>query len=233
VAASDPNYCRWLLKQPFVRREFPALHRALEGLALPQGRARVVRVERHALGGCSLYTFPSERIVRRPPSQQCAGAMAGSVRPDGGSGATSDPARWSANEMSGTLKSPDVHELAATELGSDGNPIGRDPRRMTPDELGALGHQPMSATAAIRAHCLDCCAGSTDEVRKCLAVQCPSWPWRTGTNPWRTPASERQREAARRTAARINAGRANSSPVRPFGTESISDGVGSPKTTPH
>jgi len=75
VAASDPNYCGWLLKQPFVRREFPALYRALEGLALPQKRVRIVRVERRVLSGCSVYTFPSERIVRRPPAQQYAGVM--------------------------------------------------------------------------------------------------------------------------------------------------------------
>ena len=65
VVASDPNYCRWLSKQPFVRREFPALRSALEALALPQGRVRVVRVERRTLGSCDVYTFPAERIVRQ------------------------------------------------------------------------------------------------------------------------------------------------------------------------
>jgi hypothetical protein len=68
VVASDPNYCRWLLKQPFVRREFPALRSALEALALPQGRVRVVRVERRTLGSCEVYTFPDECIVRRAAS---------------------------------------------------------------------------------------------------------------------------------------------------------------------
>ena len=101
-------------------------------------------------------------------------------------------------------------QLAATEFGVDENPIGRDPRRMTQADLRALGHQSMSATAAIRSHCLDCCAGSADEVRKCMALKCPSWPWRMGVNPWRTRASERQREAARATAARINAERTKS-----------------------
>lgn len=87
-----------------------------------------------------------------------------------------------------------------TEIGPDGWPIGRDPRRMAPEELRALGHEPMAATAAIRAHCLDCCAGSADEVRKCIATCCPSWPWRMGLNPWRT-VSEGRREAGRRLAA--------------------------------
>jgi hypothetical protein len=112
--------------------------------------------------------------------------------------------------MTVILKLPDMHAPAATELGSDRHQIGRDPRRMSPDELRALGHQPMSATAAIRSHCLDCSAGSADEVRKCMALFCPSWPWRMGVNPWRKPASETQRQAAREVAARINAGRTKS-----------------------
>jgi hypothetical protein len=37
---------------------------------------------------------------------------------------------------------------------------GRDPRTMSQDELRAMGHVPMSPNEAIRAHCLDCCAGS-------------------------------------------------------------------------
>jgi uncharacterized protein (DUF3820 family) len=65
VVASDPNYCRWLSKQPFVRREFPALHIVLDALALPKERIRVVRVERRTLGSCDVYTFPAERIVRQ------------------------------------------------------------------------------------------------------------------------------------------------------------------------
>jgi len=112
--------------------------------------------------------------------------------------------------MSDTLKLRDIHVLAATEPGSESRRIGRDPRRMSQDELRALGHQPMSATAAIRSHCLDCCAGSADEVRKCVASFCPSWPWRMGVNPWRRLASEKQRQAARETAARINAQRVKS-----------------------
>ena len=35
--------------------------------------------------------------------------------------------------------------------------IGRDPRRMTIDEIEVIGHQPMSPMQAIRAKCLDCC----------------------------------------------------------------------------
>jgi len=83
--------------------------------------------------------------------------------------------------------------------------VGRDPREMTRDQLEATGHEPMSPTEAIRAKCLDCCAGSAHEVRCCVAMACPSWPFRTGKNPWRAPASEAQREASRRNAARMHA----------------------------
>jgi transcriptional regulator with XRE-family HTH domain len=75
--------------------------------------------------------------------------------------------------------------------------IGRDPREMTQAELKAAGHEPMSPMQAIRAKCLDCCAGSPHEVRCCVAVACPSWPFRTGKNPWRAPMSEERRQALR------------------------------------
>jgi hypothetical protein len=89
---------------------------------------------------------------------------------------------------------------AGYEPGPDGYLVGIDPRRMTQAELQAMGHEPMSPMDAIRAKCLDCCAGSSDEVRKCVAMACPSWPFRTGKNPWRT-ISEAQREIGRRLAA--------------------------------
>jgi hypothetical protein len=74
--------------------------------------------------------------------------------------------------------------------------VGRDPRRMTRAEVEAIGHEPMSPIQVIRAKCLDCCAGSSDEVRKCVAMACPLWPFRTGKNPWRAPVSEERREAS-------------------------------------
>ena len=77
--------------------------------------------------------------------------------------------------------------------------IGRDPRTMSQTDLTNLGHEQMSPMEAIRRKCLDC-AGSSEEVRKCVALACPSWPFRTGKNPWRN-VSEGQREAGRRLAA--------------------------------
>jgi hypothetical protein len=87
------------------------------------------------------------------------------------------------------------------------NVAGRDPREMTADELREAGHEPMSPLQAHRARCLDCCAQQANEVARCSAVRCPAWPFRLGTDPWRKPASQARREAARRSMERINAGR--------------------------
>jgi hypothetical protein len=98
---------------------------------------------------------------------------------------------------------------AGYEPGDGDRMVGRDPRTLSQDDLRAMGHQPMPATAAIRARCLDCCGGSPNEVRWCVAVACPSWPWRMASNPWRQPASEARREAGRRLAARMRASASN------------------------
>jgi hypothetical protein len=84
-----------------------------------------------------------------------------------------------------------------TEISDGGHDIGRNPRTMSHVELRALGHEPMSPMAALRARCLDCCAGNPHEVRLCTAVKCPSWPYRMGSSPWRKPMTDEQREAAR------------------------------------
>jgi hypothetical protein len=88
-----------------------------------------------------------------------------------------------------------------------GHPAGRDPREMTRDELRAAGHEPRSPLQALRARCLDCCNYQEKEVALCPAVDCPSWPFRMATDPWRKAASQARREAARRTMTRLNARR--------------------------
>src|SRR5882724_3318681 len=101
----------------------------------------------------------------------------------------------------------------------EGEPAGRDPRKMTQDELREAGYEPMSPLKALRARCLDCCAQQPKDVALCPAVGCPSWPFRMGSDPWRKPASEARREAARRTMAALNArrnrGGAEPSPTAP------------------
>ena len=88
-----------------------------------------------------------------------------------------------------------------------GGLAGRDPRKMTQDDLREAGHEPMSPLQAVRAHCLDCCGHQETEVVRCTAVKCPSWPFRLGTNPWRKPPSEARREAARQAMTNLNARR--------------------------
>lgn len=71
------------------------------------------------------------------------------------------------------------------EPGPGGQAIGRDPREMVPEDLHALGHQRKPVLQALRERCIDCCAGSSQEVRYCTAVACAAWPFRMGTDPWR------------------------------------------------
>ena len=54
----------------------------------------------------------------------------------------------------------------------------------TADVARKAGHTPISPLRAIRARCLDCCAGQVSEIRLCEAVKCPAWPFRAGRHPW-------------------------------------------------
>ena len=89
------------------------------------------------------------------------------------------------------------------ERGPDGKLVGRDPRQMTAEELLALGHSPTPPLKALRARCLDCCSEISTEVRYCPATQCPSWPFRMGTNPYRKPVSAARRELSRAVLSKI------------------------------
>ena len=51
----------------------------------------------------------------------------------------------------------------------DGQLAGRDPRKMTEAEFAELGQQRMSPMEVIRAKCLDCSAGSPQEVEEVAA----------------------------------------------------------------
>jgi hypothetical protein len=80
---------------------------------------------------------------------------------------------------------------------------GRDPQTMSPDELVAIGHKPMSPLKALRARCLDCSAGSAQEVAKCMQLRCPSWPFRMGKNPHRKRPSGEQQQAMQERGRRL------------------------------
>ena len=104
----------------------------------------------------------------------------------------------------------------------DGFDVGRDPRSMSAEELAQLGHARVSPLRALRLKCLDCCNDSAQEVRLCTAVDCPSWPFRMGKNPW---ASEARREIGRSAARRLNAERAALQSDRLQTSNSFSDGA--------
>lgn len=90
----------------------------------------------------------------------------------------------------------------------DGFDVGRNPRRMSTDDLAQLGHARVSPLCALRLKCLDYCNDSAQEGRLCTAVDCPSWPFRMGKNPWRRKLNEMEQT---RRAAMMNRNRASAS----------------------
>ncbi len=71
--------------------------------------------------------------------------------------------------------------------------VGKDPRSVGAEGLMDAGIEPVSPLKAIRARCVACCDGSEYEARLCTIVDCPLWPFRTGKNPFRAPATEAQK----------------------------------------
>ena len=57
----------------------------------------------------------------------------------------------------------------------------------------------MTPMKAIRAKCLDCCAGSAKAVRTCAAPNCPLFPYRFGHRP-ETPPTAGTGEIAEKSA---------------------------------
>ncbi len=98
------------------------------------------------------------------------------------------------------MSAPLTHSplLVASEP-DGGQLIGRDPAEGSPAVLRDC-YSIENPVKAIRARCLDCCAGSPMEVRKCSAIKCASWPFRQGRNPFRTKRVISEAERARRTA---------------------------------
>jgi len=43
--------------------------------------------------------------------------------------------------------------------------------------------KPLRPLKAMRAKCLDCCAGSSNEVKLCPLEECPLYPYRFGKRP--------------------------------------------------
>ena len=75
--------------------------------------------------------------------------------------------------------------LAAPEPGEGDLQVGRDPRTIAEADWRASSLLFRTLAEAARAKCLDCCGGQLREVRFCLALTCPLWPFRMGTDPFR------------------------------------------------
>ena len=82
------------------------------------------------------------------------------------------------------------------ETTPSGEAVGKDPRKLHKEQL-EQSFDTTSPIAAIREKCLDCCHGA-QEVRYCVAVDCPLWPFRMGKNPFvKREMTEEQREASK------------------------------------
>ncbi len=89
-------------------------------------------------------------------------------------------------------------EISASK-NDNGELVGRVPAEV-PLEFLSLNFRAQNPVKALRARCLDCCCGDASEVRKCVATECPSWPFRMGTNPFRKKPVLSEAERQRRTA---------------------------------
>jgi hypothetical protein len=70
------------------------------------------------------------------------------------------------------------------EPGPGGHAIGKNPLAAGVDALRAAGHARQGLAKVMRKKCLDCCGFQAAEVRKCVATDCPLWPYRMGASPF-------------------------------------------------
>ncbi len=97
----------------------------------------------------------------------------------------------------------------------EGDPglVGRDPRRMTEQDLAALGHHRRPLLRAIPANCIACAGGNDAEVRRCRLVACDMWPFRMGTNPFHRSTHEYSQEEREAMAERLRSARKDRKPL--------------------
>ena len=53
---------------------------------------------------------------------------------------------------------------------------------------------PRTFREAVRAKCLDCSGGNSNEVKLCPVEDCPLYPFRLGKSPYRPALSDEQRQ---------------------------------------
>jgi hypothetical protein len=85
--------------------------------------------------------------------------------------------------MTFTAKRQELLEVSASET-DGGELIGKRPEDV-PSEILSRYYRAKNPLRALRGRCLDCCCDNGAEVRKCVSVDCPSWPFRLGKNPFR------------------------------------------------
>ena len=95
-----------------------------------------------------------------------------------------------------TVQHPELLEPSPHE-GDEGNLIGRDPRNIEADAWLATDLSLDVGLTAIRRKCLDCCADSVAEVRKCANAFAP--PVRFGRCGWEAIPPGSRRHAKYRT----------------------------------
>jgi hypothetical protein len=105
-----------------------------------------------------------------------------------------------------------IHGDVVQPIPQRGELIGRDPRKVSADDWERAGIEGQPILRVIRAKCLDCRGEQESEVRKCVAVACPNWPYRMGENPFRAARemTDEERVALGERLARSRAARENS-----------------------
>lgn len=94
---------------------------------------------------------------------------------------------------------------------SENETQGRDPRTISESELAELGFAAKPILQVIKERCMDCCGSdlsrprnTMDEVKKCTAIDCPSWLYRMGKNPFaKKTLTEEQKQSARERFAKV------------------------------
>ena len=106
--------------------------------------------------------------------------------------------RKNARSSNSLAKQNPLLEISASRS-DDSELVGRLPADV-PLEFLRGAYRARNPVKAIRAKCLDCCCAQVDEVRKCVSVDCPSWPFRMGSNPFRKKPMLSKAERGRRAA---------------------------------
>jgi hypothetical protein len=120
--------------------------------------------------------------------------------------ATDEWARAEKDAARAILVEPSPYEADGGEL------IGRDPRKIQVETFNQAGLEGHPLLTVIRGKCLDCACQQESEVRKCVLITCPNWPYRMGANPFRAARelTEEQRERQAANLARARAARTGS-----------------------